>query len=91
MAHLRVIVFGQHVAVRREVGNTVSELTGLIFEPQTSGSRNKSVPARSTGRSNKIVYSLNFRQGRSSSFSQIVYASGLTTNGRSSVKAAVFV
>ena len=33
----------------RAVDNTVSDLTGLIFEPQTSRSRDKCVTARPTG------------------------------------------
>ena len=36
----------------RAVGNTVSDLTGPRFEPQTSGSRDERVTARPTGRSN---------------------------------------
>ena len=35
----------------RAVGNTVSDLTGLRFEPQTSRSRDERVTARPTGRS----------------------------------------
>ena len=34
----------------RAVGNTVSNLTGQIFEPLTSRSRDKRVTVRSTGR-----------------------------------------
>ena len=34
----------------RAVGNTVSDLTGPRFEPQTSRSRDKRVTARPTGR-----------------------------------------
>ena len=34
----------------RAVGNTVSDLTGLRFEPQTSRSRDERVTARPTGR-----------------------------------------
>ena len=37
----------------RAVGNTVSDLTGLRFEPQTSRSRDERVTARPTGRSKK--------------------------------------
>ena len=38
----------------RAVGNTVSDLTGPRFEPQTSRSRDKRVTARPTGRSSMI-------------------------------------
>ena len=50
-AHLRVIASFEEMSQRwRAVGNTVSDLTGLIFEPQTSRSRDESNTARPTGR-----------------------------------------
>ena len=39
----------------RAVGNTVSDLTGPKFEPQTCGSGAERVTARPTGRNNLIV------------------------------------
>ena len=43
----------------RAVGNTVSDLTGPRFEPQTSRSRDERVTARPTGRSpHKIYYEI---------------------------------
>ena len=42
----------------RAVGNTVFDLTGLRFEPQTSRSRDERVTARPTGRYNVYVISL---------------------------------
>ena len=46
----------------RAVGNTVSYLTGLKFEPKTSHSRNKCVTARPTGSWAKIVARNQFNQ-----------------------------
>ena len=49
-AHLRVIVPGQYnsfeeISLRSwAVGNTVSDLTGLRFKPQTSSSRDERIP-----------------------------------------------
>ena len=43
----------------RAVGNTVSDLTGPRFEPQTSRSRDERVTARPTGRLGLAYYALN--------------------------------
>ena len=56
-AHLRVFAPGSTVPFEemsqrwRAIGNTVSNLTDLIFEPRTSRSRDERVTARPTGRS----------------------------------------
>ena len=42
---------------RRAVGNTVSDLTGPRFEPQTSRSRDERVTARPTGRLSSLKIS----------------------------------
>ena len=39
----------------RAVGNTVFDLTGPRFEPQTSRSRDERVTARPTGRSRRVA------------------------------------
>ena len=39
----------------RAVGNTVSDLTGPRFEPQTSRSRDERVTARPTGRYSPLI------------------------------------
>ena len=44
----------------RAVGNTVSDLTGLRFEPQTSRSRDERVTARPTGPKYKIIVQCDF-------------------------------
>ena len=60
-AHLRVIAPGQYSFFRRNVAavanvnNTVSNLTGPKFEPQTSYARNKRVTARPTGRYTRML------------------------------------
>ena len=54
--HFRVIAPGNTASFEemsqrwRVVGNTVSDLTGPRFEPQTSRSRDERVTARPTGR-----------------------------------------
>ena len=44
----------------RAVGNTVSDLTGSRFEPQTSRSRNERVTARASGNTASIMKDIIF-------------------------------
>ena len=60
--HLRVIAFAGNTARLDQMsqrwqafGNTVSDLTGLRFEPRAFHSRNERVTARATGQSNLII------------------------------------
>ena len=71
-AHLRVILpigntapFEEMLQPWRVVGNTVSNLTGPRFEPQTSRSRDERVTTRPTGRSpsNSIICSMSISRG----------------------------
>ena len=44
----------------QDVGNTVTDLTGPRFEPETSCSKNKRVAAPTTGQSSLILFDVDF-------------------------------